>query len=678
MKPSLCLLLPLMLCATLPVFAQKKDKNDPKNVSIKYGVISDKDFTISQPLDSGTAAVVIADIGSSSFDGNSKGWFSLVFKHFARIKILNKNGFDAAAVSIPLYISGNSEERMTDLKAHTYNLENGQLVETRLDGASVFKDKLDKHHTVRKFTLPAVKEGSIIEYTYTVTSDFLFNLQPWEFQGQYPCLWSEYNVKIPQFFEYVILKQGYIPYFIEDSKNNFQHFSVTSTADNPTGPTETYSINSNVVDARWVVKDAPALKEEHFTSTINNHLSKISFQLAGYREPLTPKKIMASWFTVAEELLKDEDFGESLGKPNNWLDNDAKTICGGTATSLDKARKIYAYVRDNFTCTGHSSIYISAPAKQTFSKKNGNEADLNLLLIAMLRHEGLTAEPILLSTREHGFTYETYPIMDRFNYVICRLVIDDKKYYLDASHEYLGFNKLAGNCYNGHARVINAQLPETVYFIPDSLTEKKITSVFIAASEADKTKMEGSFQSKLGYFESASIRDRIKEKGKEAFFKKVKSAYSFDIDIKDPAVDSIQQKDESLTESYLFSFDKPAEGVIYINPMMGEGIKENYFKAAQRNYPVEMPYAMDEVYVFNMEVPPGYTVEELPKSARVSFNESDGMFEYLVDKTDDHIRLLSHIKLNKATFQPEEYDSLRQFFGYIVKKHAEQVVLKKK
>ena len=672
MKASLILLMLLSLCAAKPAAAQK---NAPP---IKYGAITEKDFTIGQPLDSGTAAVVIADIGSSSFDGNSKGWFSLVFKHFTRVKILNKNGFSAADVVIPLYIRGTAEERVSDLKGHTYNLENGQLVETKLDGGSVFKDKLDKNHIFKKFTLPAVKEGSIIEYTYTVTSDFLFNLQPWEFQGKYPCLWSEYNVKIPQFFDYVVLKQGYLPYFAEETKSNFQHFNITSSADNPTGPTESYNINSNVVDARWVIKEAPALKEEKFTSTIENHLSKVSFQLSGYREPLTPKRIMGSWFTLAEELLKDEDFGDGLGKSNGWLDNDLKSICAGAATPLERARKIYAYIRDNFTCTSHNSKYLSASSKQTFSKRNGNDADINLLLVTMLRHEGMNSDPILLSTREHGFTYETYPIIDRFNYVICRLVIDDKKYYLDASHDYLGFNKLAEDCYNGHARVINSQLPETVYFIPDSLTEKKMTSVFIAASEKDKTKMEGNFQSMLGYFESASVRDRIKEKGKDEFFKKVKSAYGFDIDIQNPAVDSMQEKDKPLVENYTFTFDKPSEGMLYINPMMCEGIKENYFKAAQRNYPVEMPYAMDETYVFNMEVPEGYTVDELPKSARVSFNDTDGMFEYLVDKSEDHIRLMSHIKLNKATFQPEEYDSLRQFFGYIVKKHAEQVVLKKK
>ena len=60
----------------------------------------------------------------------------------------------------------------------------------------------------KKFTLPGVKEGAIIDYEYTVTSDFLFNLQPWYFQGDIPCLWSEYRAALPQFLKYIMLQQG--------------------------------------------------------------------------------------------------------------------------------------------------------------------------------------------------------------------------------------------------------------------------------------------------------------------------------------------------------------------------------------------------------------------------------------------------------------------------------------
>src|SRR5688572_8232198 len=170
----------------------------------KFGNVTEKDFANRvYSIDSNASAVVIADVGSSSIDGNSKGWFSLVYKHYKRVHILNKNGYDAANVSIYLYADNGAEEKLEKIKAVTYNLEDGKLVETKLDvKESVFKDKIDKNRVIRKFTFPNIREGSIIEYEYTIISDFLRNLQPWEFQGAYPRLWSEYNLTLPSFFNY--------------------------------------------------------------------------------------------------------------------------------------------------------------------------------------------------------------------------------------------------------------------------------------------------------------------------------------------------------------------------------------------------------------------------------------------------------------------------------------------
>ena len=91
-----------------------------------------------------------------------------------------------------------------------------------------------------------------------------------------------------------------------------------------------------------------------------------------------------------------------------------------------------------------------------------------------------------------------------------------------------------------------------------------------------------------------------------------------------------------------------------------------------------MPYQMDETYNFQIEIPEGYIVDEIPKSAKVSLNDGEGHFEYLISKSDNIIMLRTRIKLEKATFLPEDYESLRNFFDYIIKKHAEQIVFKKK
>ena len=117
--------------------------------------------------------------------------------------------------------------------------------------------------------------------------------------------------------------------------------------------------------------------------------------------------------------------------------------------------------------------------------------------------------------------------------------------------------------------------------------------------------------------------------------------------------------------------------IVYFNPLIGETLTKNPFYAAEREYPVEMPYPTDDVYILNMEIPKGYKIDELPKSARVLLNDTDGSFEYMIDVEANTIRMRCRLVLNKVDFMPEDYQTLRDFYGYIVKKETEQIVFKK-
>ena len=666
----------ITLCATiillLPISVSLAQDKPP----VKFGKVSPADFDLSKHhFDTSVNAVVIADIGSSYFEGNTKGWFTLYFKRQRRVKILNRNGFDAANEDVYLYSKGQEEEKLDNLKAVTYNLENGQVVETKLENNSIFKEKISGNLLRKKFTFPAVKENSIIEYSYTVSSDFLFNLQPWTFQSEYPCLWSEYQVALPEFFNYVSMAQGYIPYFINTVGSSYKTFNVVQEGPSISSSSEHISLSGNVTNTRWVIKDVPPIKEENFTSTIRNHVSKIEFQLSQYRFPNQPVKvIMGNWASVSEELMKDEDFGLALEKNNNWLDDDLKAILEGSTDPLEQANKIYSFVRNNFTCTDYSDLKLNNTLKAIFKSKNGSVADINLLLITMLRHQNIKADPLLLSTREHGFASDLYPLLNRFNYVIAAAYIGDHTYYLDATRP-LGFGKLAGNCYNGVARVISKE-PSAVYFETDSLKEQKFTNVFVINNE--KGELDGSYNSSLGFIESSQIREKIKKAGTESFFKNIKSSYGADFKIFNEGLDSLKMLDEPVKVHYDFIINTNNEDVLYFNPLMSEGYKENLFKAAERNYPVEMPFTMNETFVLNMEIPKDYDLDELPKSAKVDFNSGEGFFEYLIGKSGAGIQLRSRIVLKKANFTPGDYNSLREFFGYVVKKHSEQIVFKKK
>ena len=176
--PKIPCILFVFLFFQISVTAQDK-------LTIKFGKVTPEDFDIKSALiDSSTNAVVVADVGKSEFIANtSELTFSLIFTEKKRIKIINKNGFDAATVTIPLYVSNNKSEKLEELNAYTYNIENGKVVETKVEKSSVFTEKHSKNWIYKKFTFPALKEGSIIEYSYEVKSDFFFNLQPWTFRA---------------------------------------------------------------------------------------------------------------------------------------------------------------------------------------------------------------------------------------------------------------------------------------------------------------------------------------------------------------------------------------------------------------------------------------------------------------------------------------------------------------
>lgn len=654
-KPKLTVLLSLVLLFHL----SHAQNNRPK---IKYGDILEKDFEAKMyDVDTSAQAVYLFDVGESYYKEDFSGSFDVVYKKHTRIRLLNKNSFDLATVEIPLYKYGSSEQLISNLEATTYNVENNKVVATKVDKNSFFKDK-GEYFTMLKFTFPNLKEGSIIEFKYEITSPSPLYIRGWNFQGSYPKLWSEYKVAIPDFFDFVKIAQGYLPYNVDTLKTLSRSFARGT-------------VGGNIVEHTWAIQNVTSLKKEEFTTTLDNHISKLEFQLSLINMPNRPSQpIMQNWMEFAKMLMESEDFGEVLKHPNNWLDDDVKLVTAGVKDDQEKAKKIFEFIRDNYICIDDDAVYLSQPIKKTYQAKKGNVVDINILLAAMLKNAGFDTHPVLLSTRNNGYASETYPIISKFNYVIVQALKDKKEYLLDASDPSIGFNHLPAQCYNGTGRVID-EMPLLIDLSADSLKESKVTTVFMMNDEKG---ISASFTSKLGDLESQSIRRKLKKATEESFFTDIKKSYTMEVDISKTSIDSLKKPEEPLSIKYEMSFSPGDEDVFYFSPMLAESQTENPFKAADRLYPVEMDACMNETYILNMEIPKGYVVEEMPKSTRVMLNEDEGMFEYIIGISGDHIQLRCRTSLNKANFNPEDYATLRDFFAYIVKKEAEQIVFKKK
>ncbi|WP_207496664.1 DUF3857 domain-containing protein [Aridibaculum aurantiacum] len=642
---------------------------------MKFGDISVSDFEPkSYPIDPSADAVVLGHFGEVTYEGNNHGYLSIVYRKHLRIRVMNRNGFDAATIGIRLYLGGGGiEEKIDKLEAATYNLVDGKVEASKLDNKSLFKDKVTKSYHIQKFTMPNLQEGSIIDVRYTVTSPFPRVIDPWSFQGEYPRLYTEYAVSIPEWYDFMVLSQGYHPYASRDVKKTIETYNLYFDGGaGAAGQTARYT--ANVTTTTMAMENVPALKQENFTTTLDNHISKVSFQLSRYNPPggiSTP--INNNWFAVSNNLLKSPDFGEELSGNLNWLKSDLQTIVGSSTENYDKAKAIYNYVKNGFTCSSHRGLYKTNSLKKIFQSKSGTVADINLLLTAMLSAQGFSAQPVILSTRDNGVLYEAYPMLERLNYVVTRVQVDDKTYLLDASYRNLGFGTLPAFCYNGGGRLID-KMPVIVNLSPDSLIETRIASINLIADGPGK--LNGSYTSKLGVQESYNSRERLATVSKDDFFSAIKKAYPGEMSVTDPELEGLTDYEEPLTVKYNLSTSF-SEDVVYLNPLFTEAKKDNPFKAAERLYPIEMPYAINDIVAGRIDIPEGYEVDEMPKSTRVMYNENEGMFEYLLVKNGSSIQLRSTLKLNKANFLPEDYASLRDFFGYVVKCHSEQIVLKK-
>lgn len=158
------------------------------------------------PDDTAAHAVILQETGEAYFD-NQRG-LRLVFSYYGKIKIQDAEGLSAANISIPVYRGEQGDEEVIGIKAFSYNLEGSRIVKTELSHKAVFEEDVAGNVTLKKFTFPNARSGSVLEYTYELYSPYLFTYRDWVFQHSIPTIRSEYWARIPGNFIYNIRLVG--------------------------------------------------------------------------------------------------------------------------------------------------------------------------------------------------------------------------------------------------------------------------------------------------------------------------------------------------------------------------------------------------------------------------------------------------------------------------------------
>ncbi|MBN1187595.1 MAG: DUF3857 domain-containing protein [Bacteroidales bacterium] len=639
-----------------------------QNFSHEFGQITTPDIDLqTYDKDPDAEAVIIYDIGESKFLEEADRFY-ILFKRQTRIKILKESGLNYAEIEIPYYHEGEIFEKVIELEAYTYTFEEGKLNKTQLDVNTIYDEQRNEYWKVKKFAMPNVKPGSIIEYKYTIKSPYLFNLQDWEFQHRIPTLYSEYVAKLIPFYEYIYIVQGTNKMDIMESyedKGMPRHFGTGGA----------YGSNEyHDMVYRFGMKDVPAFQDETFITSLNDYVMKLDFQLTRiHRLDGIIVDIIKTWEELNDELLKHEDFGKYL----NVCERNAKQIVKEENLLLLNEKErfdfIVNYTKSQFKWNGTYGEYASKSGNSFMKEKTGNIGNINLFLTSFLNAAEIEASPVLLSTRDHGKIKSDYPFLHFINYVAVIAKVDGNFILTDGSEPFCPNNAIPPNCHNENGIIVKKNAEEWV-----NLTKNETSKVIETFEIQFNNSMDSAIcKAKLQYtlFEALYMRKKFGnniEEIKDAINKK-----GFNV------LDSITTSnyvDKDKPYYIVFKSSIPTQIIddkIYISPFFNEVPDENPFKFKDRKYPIDITYTKLSSFTSIIKLPDGYSFSHIPASYETMNNIVS--INYKFTKMDDRtLTINASYKFEKNLYDTSEYARLKFYFDKIVSLFNEKVIIEKR
>ncbi len=629
--------------------------------------------------DSGAVAVVLYDVGQSRF-ASAAGHMAIVTERITRIKILKKAGYGYATVEVPLYHQGESSEKLSNLRGFTYvRGGDGQVTKTKLDASGEFEEKRTDKLKVHKFTLPNVQEGAVIEYAYTVTSTFFSNFQSWTFQSEIPVRWSEYRTSIPQVYHYKALYQGYLPFAVNELGVGSVNMVLENTSGSGmTATSQSQSLSMSTEQHRWVIRNAPAFREEPYLTTANDYLARITFELAGVQMPNEQyRDLTDSWTKKNKTLLSDEFFGQALGHAG-FLADAVRPLVAQYPDPAARAAAVRELVLKSVKYDGTNRYHATGPLKKAYELHRGTAADVNLLLIAALRQAELPAQPVILSTRAHGRVSQDYPLLEQFNYVVALLETPGQPdLLLDATEPLLPAGVLPRRCLSriGHT-VVEGGEGRWVSLTP---TRRYTHLQNIHLTLHAPGNLTGEVQEEYGGYAAQEAREQVQQLGEKKYVTQLAAVHS-GWEVPAYTFSGLATVDQPLALRY--ELQQPAAAAnnpqeLYLKLLEPFGERRNPFRHAQRSYPVDIGLAQQEIIMLTLTLPPGY-VADLPKAANLLLPEQGGRYLYQASApTPTTVQLTSRLTLDKPVYSADEYHTLRELYRQLLAKQAEALVVRK-
>ena len=643
--------------------------------NLKFGKPTKEELSMTRyDKDPEASAVVLYENGDLSYE--LEGYYSGViiqrYNYQYRVKILKEQGTKYANFTIPYIqdeMNHNLQEEITGIKLITYNEENGKLVKTKLADNQIFRERKDKKHYLLKITAPQAKVGSVIELQYEKTSHIFWQIDDYYAQRDIPVAHCNYKMEIPTLF-YFNVERTIKPYF--DGTVTAGSLSV-QVSGNSISPTK---MNCKLNIYSFVGKDIPALKNDKYIWAPEDYAAKVVTELQTVQwANRPPEHISKSWEDVDDDLLHMDGFAGRLNDGCKFKDELLASGIDKITDFKEKVSTAYTYLMNKLSWDGKYKI-MPGSANSVLKKGSGSNADLNMIFISMCNTLGITAYPVIMSSRDNGKLPQNFPSFYRFNTFVVAVTDGTETYYLDASGSKGYLNVLPARLYVDKARTVRKG--KKGEFINLQNFAKGKEQIFIEAELSKDGILKGTCSNRFSgnaasdkrmeFFnakDSAEYVSQLANKGNLSITKYETKGYK-------QFVPDVEEK---------FEFTKKVDITgdnLYLNAFIFSApLGENPFKMPTRDMPVEFGYKNEKSVVVNIKLPEGYTLEEGPKNTTVRTEDSSISGKIITTSAGNMVTVIYKFQNNKLVYNQDQYTALKNLFDRFENASNSVLIIKK-
>ena len=584
-------------------------------------------------------------------------------------KILRPGGRDYGVVAV----SFNLRQKITSLhgwcipaQGKDYEVKDKDAVEVSLpkvEGSELVSDVKDK-----LLRIPAPDPGNIIGYEYEKEEQPLVLQDIWSFQSEPPVRESHYSLQLPSGWEY---------------KASWLHYSETKPA--PVGNNQW----------QWVVSDVKGIRKEDEMPPLEG--------VAG--------QMIVSFFPPGGVAVNGFASWQQMG---NWYRNltsgrlDASADIKQRVAALTASGPLLAKMMAIAQFVQHDIRYVAIelgiggfqphPASDVFSHRYGDCKDKATLMASMLHEIGVDSYYVVINSERGSVTPDMPAHAGGFDHVILAIQLPDgltnplliatlqhrrlgRLLFFDPTNELTPFGQIGGYLQDNYGLLVTPDGGELVEVPKQPSGMNSIQRTAKLALDAAGTLKGEVKEVRIGdraWSQRWALRTTTKDIDRIKPIERLLAGSISTFEITHASVVNLNQTDQPFGFDYSFeaaNYAKNAGNLLLVRPrVIGSKSSALLETREPRNFPVEFEGPAQDTDSFEITLPPGYEVDDLPPPVDVDFTFASYHSKTAV--SGNAIRYDRTFEVKELSVPVSKAEELKKFYRIIASDERNTAVLK--